>query len=112
MILSDKFTNPTSLTSASFKIKPKPGQYGKERSYVDTENRLRRQVSNLPVRLLYRVQNVSMTHVNYQRNVIIIIPDELARVLSTLITFIEFVEHPYEFSLIARSYLDKLDSHR
>lgn len=52
-----------------------------------------------------------MSHVNYQRNVIIIIPDELARVLSTLITFIEFVKHPYEFSLIARSYLDKLDSH-
>lgn len=51
-----------------------------------------------------------MSHVNYQRNVIIIIPDEPARVLSTLITFIEFAEHPYEFSLIARSYLDNLGS--
>lgn len=57
--------------------------------------------------------NDTMSHVNYTRNVIIIIPDELARVLSTFITFIEFVEHPYEFSLIARSYyLDKLGSHR
>lgn len=48
-----------------------------------------------------------MSHVNYQRNVIIIIPDEPARVLSTLITFIEFAD---EFSLIARSYLDNLGS--